>query len=88
MPSWSETGTQIVREWTFVPYTDEELHKMYQQTVVKYIREKYTVNDENEILREYLAYGESKKADFDEYNVSYVNGGAYVRKNQRRRTTF
>lgn len=69
MPSWSETGTQIVREWTFVPYTDEELHKMYQQTVVKYIREKYTVNDENEILREYLAYGESKKSDFDEYNV-------------------
>ena len=26
--------------------------------------------------------------NFDEYNVSYVNGGAYVRKNQRRRTTF
>ena len=69
MSSWNETETQIVLTWTFVPYTDEELHKIYQQTVVKYIREKYTVNDENEILREYLAYGESKKSDFDEYNV-------------------
>ena len=68
-PSWRETETQIVREWTFMPYTEEEIKNVYRKLVVEYIREKYTANDENEILREYLAYGDARKADFNEYNI-------------------
>lgn len=69
--SWSESETQITRVWTFQAYTEETLHEIYRQKVVEYIREKYTENDENEILREYLADGQTYKTKFYEYN-SYV----------------
>lgn len=69
MPSWSETGTQIVREWTFVPETEEAKHARYRGLCVRYIHDKYPISDENKILREYLAYGEAHKAEFEAYNT-------------------
>lgn len=67
--SWNETETQIKRIWTFKPYTEEEKKLKYRALSVKYIREKYSINDENQILREYLAYGDQYKQAFDEYNA-------------------
>lgn len=67
--SWQETDTQIIRVWTFVPYTEGELHAGYERLAVSYIRQQYTADDENKILREYLAYGEAGKAAFDAYNT-------------------
>lgn len=67
--SWKETETQIVREWNFVPYAEEDLHTKYTGLTIRYIHEKYPISKENEVLREYLAYGETHKAQFDEYNA-------------------
>ena len=67
--SWTETETQILRTWTFVPYTEEELHERYRGLCVRYIHDKYPISDENKILREYLAYGEAAKTAFEEYNA-------------------
>ena len=69
LSSWRETDTQIIREWTFSPYPEEARKAHYESLVVRYIRECYSANDENEILREFLAYGETHKASFDEYNT-------------------
>lgn len=67
--SWTETDTQILRTWIFVPYTEEELHTRYRGLAVRYIHERYPASDENKILREYLAYGEAAKPAFDAYNT-------------------
>lgn len=67
--SWKETETQIVREWLFVPYKEEDLYAKYSGLTIRYIHEKYPISKENKVLREYLAYGESHKAQFDEYNA-------------------
>lgn len=71
--SWTENETQIVRTWTFVEYTDKDKENRYNVLTVAYIRKQYSANDENKILREYLANGESHKEAFDTYN-SYVEG--------------
>ena len=67
--SYEETDTQIIYKWTFIEYTEEELQVKYQNLAIKYIHEKYSANDENKIIREYLAYGEEYKPAFDEYNT-------------------
>lgn len=69
--SFEENDTQIIKKWIFSPFTDEEKEKMYDKLSVSYIRKKYTADDENKIMREYLAYGDVKKEAFDIYN-SYV----------------
>ena len=68
-PSWRETETQSVREWTFVPETEEARHARYRGLCIRYIHEKYPMSDESKILREYLAYGEAHKAEFEAYNA-------------------
>ena len=69
---YTETDTQIIRTWIFIPYTEEQLRKEYETMTVKYIREKYSVDDENKILREYLAYPDNAeiKEEFDIYNAT------------------
>lgn len=67
--SYKETDTQIIQVWNFIKYTEEELHTRYQNLSIKYIHEKYSANDENKVIREYLAYGEEYKPAFDEYNT-------------------
>lgn len=69
--SFEENDTQIIKKWTFTPFTDEEKERIYDKLSVSYIRKKYTADDENKIMREYLAYGDVKKEAFDIYN-SYV----------------
>lgn len=68
---WVETDTQIVQEWEFEAYTEEQLKEQYKKLTVQYIREKYSTNQEFAILREYMTYGEAYKEAFNEYN-SYV----------------
>jgi hypothetical protein len=55
----------------YVPYTEDELEsnkkKKYDSLTVKYIREKYSADDENKILREKLAG--TAELEFDEYNA-------------------
>lgn len=70
-PTWTETDTQIVQEWIFEAYTEEQLAERYKKLTVKYIREKYSTNQEFAILREYMTYGETYKEAFDEYS-NYV----------------
>lgn len=57
-----------------LPKTEEEIsaekRAEYEAASVAYIRERYSQNDENKIIREYLA-NPSDKAEFDAYN-SYV----------------
>lgn len=57
---------------TFYPedYQETLLSKRYESLCNQKIRERYTNNDENQILREYLANptDEIKKQAFDEYN--------------------
>jgi hypothetical protein len=67
--SYEETATQIIYKWTFVEFTEEELRSKYCNLTNQFIREKYSSNDENKIIREYLAYGEEYKPAFDEYNT-------------------
>lgn len=67
--TWNETDTKIIREWTFIPYTETELHVKYEERTRAYIARKYSSADENKVLREYLAYGDSYKTAFDEYNT-------------------
>ena len=69
--SFEENDTQIIKKWTFTPFTDEEKERIYDKLSVSYIRKKYTADDENKIMREYLAYGDVKKEAFEIYN-SYV----------------
>lgn len=56
------------------PKTDEEAaaekRAAYEAASVAYIRERYSQDDENKVIREYLA-NPADKAEFDEYN-SYV----------------
>lgn len=65
---WKETDTQIVQEWSLVPYTEAELEKSYGIEIVKSIRKNYDMSTELAILRKYLAYGDLYKAEFDAYN--------------------
>lgn len=60
-----ETGTFYPEE-----YEANRKQMRYEQRCNELIREKYTSNDENQILREYLAnpIDESKKQAFDDYN--------------------
>ena len=67
--SYEETDTQIIQTWSFIEYTEDELLTHYRNLTVKYIREKYSINEENQVIREYLAYGEEYKPAFDEYNT-------------------
>ena len=69
---YTETDTQIIQVWNFVPHTEEQLRKEYEARTIKYIREIYSSDDENKILREYLAYPDrtEAKAEFTAYNTS------------------
>lgn len=66
----NETGTFYPEE-----YEANRKQMRYEQLCNDKIREKYNLNDENQILREYLANpgDEVKKQAFDEYN-QYVEG--------------
>ena len=59
---------------TEIPKTEEEVtaekRAAYEAASVAYIRERYSQDDENKVIREYLA-NPANKAEFDEYN-SYV----------------
>ena len=70
-PTWTETDTQIIQEWEFEAYTEDQLKEQYKKLTVQYIREKYSTNQEFAILREYMTYGETCKEAFDEYS-NYV----------------
>lgn len=70
-PVWTETETQLIQKWEFTTYTEEQLKEQYKERTVEYIREKYSVNQEFAILREYMTFGESCKEAFDEYS-NYV----------------
>jgi hypothetical protein len=72
LSEYTETDTQIIQVWTFVPYTGEQLRKEYETRTVKYIRGNYSVDDENKILREYLAYPDNIEAKeaFNVYNTA------------------
>ena len=61
-----ETGTFYPEE-----YEDNRKEMRYQELCNLKIRKKYSANDENQILREYLANptDETKKQAFDEYNA-------------------
>lgn len=65
---WRETDTQLIQEWEFAEYTEEQLKELYKKRTVQYIREKYSINQEFAILREYMTFGESCKEVFDEYS--------------------
>ena len=66
---FTETDTRIVQSWEFVSYTEEQLKEKYKKQTIRHIREKYSVNQEFAILREYMTYGEEYKEAFDEYSV-------------------
>lgn len=57
------------------PLTEEQIaiqkQKRYESLCQQYIREKYSANDENKVVREYLAdmTNTEKKSQFDTYNV-------------------
>ena len=70
-PVWTETETQLIQKWEFTTYTEEQLKEQYKERTVEYIREKYSVNQEFAILREYMTFGETCKEAFDEYS-NYV----------------
>lgn len=53
-----------------IPPTEEELYAQYQALVVSKIREQYTADDENKVLREYLA--DNNTTDFATYNAYVV----------------
>ena len=71
-PTYTETDTQIFQHWTFIPYTEEQLQKEYEIRTKKYIHELYSNDDENKILREYLAYPDNAntKEKFFSYNAT------------------
>ena len=50
----------------------EHFIQKYESETQRLIAEKYPPNEETKILREYLAEGDVKKAEFDTYN-NYVN---------------
>jgi hypothetical protein len=57
----------VLKDYTPPAKTEEELKAEYDSLVVQYIREKYSANDENKILREKLAGTE--ELEFEEYNA-------------------
>jgi hypothetical protein len=68
---WKETDKQIIQEWEFEAYPESILKDKYKALTVKYIREKYSQNQEFAILREYMVDQEANKAAFEEYS-NYV----------------
>lgn len=66
---WNETDRQIIREWVFVAYTENDLKQIYKKQAVKYIREKYNTSQEFALLREYLIDPDTNKEAFEEYNT-------------------
>jgi hypothetical protein len=67
-PQWVETDTQIIQKWLFEEYTEEQLKEQYKELTVRYIRKKYSSNQEFAILREYMSDSTNKNA-FEEYNL-------------------
>lgn len=72
-----ETGTFYPEE-----YEANRKEMRYQELCNSKIREKYSANDENKIVREYLANptDETKKQAFDEYNAYVEESLAAARK--------
>lgn len=68
-PVWTESDTQIIQEWVFEAYTEEQLKEQYKKLTVHYIREKYSTNQEFAILREYMVDQEANKEAFEEYSA-------------------
>lgn len=66
-----------------IEFTAEQKQVKYEMLVEKYIREKYSPNDENKVVREYLAdmTNVEKKAQFDDYNA-YVESCKTRAKNE------
>jgi len=67
--------TDVVEtEPIIIPPTEDELNYNYENLTVTLIRAKYSQNDENKVLREYLSdmENESFKSNFITYNT-YVN---------------
>ena len=67
--TWKETDTQIIQEWEYIAYPDYQLKDIYKRQTVKYIREKYSSNQEFAILREYMVDQETNKEAFEEYSA-------------------
>ena len=68
--SWTENDTQIIGSWTAAKYTEAEKREIYVDKVNTYIREQYTQEQENKIVRERLAYPDSDEiaVEFSAYN--------------------
>lgn len=60
--------TDIV-EPTPVHLSDEEKKARYEELSVQYIREQYSVDDEAQAIREYLANATNAAANFTAYNT-------------------
>lgn len=46
----------------------EQIRKIYEDRTVELIRQAYSPNEENKVIREFLAEGEPKREQFDNYN--------------------
>lgn len=56
-----------------VELTEEEKKVKYEELTMKYIHEKYTYDDENKIMREYISDREN-----EEYKRAFENYNSYV----------
>lgn len=67
----SREMTDSEKQMFFVEQNASEKRKEYEALAIEYIREKYTINEEAKVIREYLATG--NKAAFDEYHTYVEN---------------
>lgn len=65
-----------------VELTEEEKKAKYEELTMKYIHEKYTYDDENKIMREYISDQENLefKQAFDSYNNYVITCKAKAKK--------
>ena len=68
--SWAENDTRIIGSWIASEYTEAEKREIYVAKVNEYIREQYTQEQENKIVRERIAYPDSEEIadEFSTYN--------------------
>jgi len=65
LPKWN--GTEWVEGGEILPLTDEQKEQMYKDLVVSYIREQYSADDEQAILRKKIAGID--EGEFDIFNT-------------------
>lgn len=63
IPTYEKKGDKILQGWEY----KKQSEPVYEELVVGYIREQYSLNDELAILRQGLSG--TKKGDFDDYNA-------------------